>query len=149
MAKRKKSSKRKSSKRRVSGIGNASLIPIIAVAGGALGAKFISEKIAAQAPDIKPNMLLLGQGIVGFLLTRAKNPMLSAAGLGFIGNAAIEAAKSFGIVSGIGSNLVTFSAKPQGLLNGMENVLAGNNENDYSEDSDTMGDLAILAGTVM
>lgn len=69
---KKKTKKKSSSRRRVSGIGNANLQPILGVALGSLGGKLLVEKMAITMPDIKPNIMAAGQIILGFLATKAK-----------------------------------------------------------------------------
>lgn len=142
MAKRKKSRKSGSRRRRISGVGGSGLQLVLGTALGAVGTQVLTTQMAQNMPGVKPNIIALAQlGIGGVTAAKVKNPFIVGIGLGMAGVGALNTARSFGVISGVGnigaSNLVTFQASPS--LNGMENVIAATGD-DYDE-------LSVIAGT--
>lgn len=144
MAKKRKAKRKTGRRRRVSGINATSLQLPAGVLAGAAGSKVLVENLATRYPDIKPNIVSGAQVVIGWFLSKQRNPLIAGAGLGMLANGGIGALQSFGIVSGVGnvgaSNLVTFRRTPE--LNGMENVLSGNNGDE------DLNDMQILAGVM-
>jgi hypothetical protein len=142
MAKKKKTKKSGSRRRRVSGIGGPGLQMVLGAAVGAVGGNILAEQALTRMPTLKPALVAAGQIGIGVMASRARNPLIAGVGLGLVAAGAQKVGSTFGVVSGVGSpRLVQFNSRP--MLNGMENVLNGV---DLDTDEDGIGEMSILAG---
>lgn len=109
MARRKTHRRRRSfRRRRVGGIlSQDKLMKAGGVILGVIATGFINEKIgemknADGSPKIDPKLVALGEVVLGFVLPNfVKNDLVEGVGMGLIGAGGVNAAKSFGIISGI------------------------------------------------
>lgn len=109
MARRKKA--RRSTgrrRRRIGGVmSNDKLMKAVGVIGGVIATGFINKKISEMknadgTEKIDPKLLALGEVVLGFFLPNfVKGSLFEGVGLGLIGAGGVNAAREFGIVSGI------------------------------------------------
>lgn len=108
MRRRKSHRRRSSRRRRVGGI--LSQDKLMKAGGAILGVVaigFLNEKIgemknADGTPKVDPKIVALGEVILGFVLPNfVKNDLVEGVGLGMIAAGGVNAAKEFGIISGI------------------------------------------------
>jgi hypothetical protein len=107
---RRKSHRRRSTsrRRRVGGIlSQDKLMKAGGVILGVIATGFINEKIAEMkntdgTPKVDPKIVALGEVILGFVLPNfVKNDLVEGIGMGMIGAGGVNAAKGFGLISGI------------------------------------------------
>lgn len=110
MARRKSHRRRRSPsrRRRLGGIlSQDKLMKAGGVILGVIATGFINEKISEVkntdgSPKVDPRLVALGEVILGFVLPNlVKNDLVEGVGMGLIGAGGVNAAKSFGIISGI------------------------------------------------
>lgn len=109
MARRKSHRRRRSfRRRRVGGIlSQDKLMKAGGVILGVIATGFINEKISEMknadgTPKVDPKLVALGEVVLGFVLPNfIKNDLIEGVGMGLIGAGGVNAAKSFGIISGI------------------------------------------------
>lgn len=103
MAKRKKTTKRRSTRRRMSGINAGELVTGIAgVAVGAAAAGFITSKILGSQSDTIKAVAAIGLGVATPMFM--KSPIGKAAGSGMVAVGVINLLKKSGFVSGLGAD---------------------------------------------
>jgi len=109
MARRKSHRRRSTSRRRRLG-GILSQDKLMKAGGAILGVVaigFLNEKIgemknADGTPKVDPKLVALGEVVLGFVLPNfVKNDLVEGLGLGMIAAGGVNAAKEFGIISGI------------------------------------------------
>lgn len=109
MARKRRSTRRRSSRRRrVGGIlSQDKLMKAGGVILGVIATGFINEKIAEMknadgTAKVDPKLVALGEVVLGFVLPNfVKNDLIEGVGMGLIGAGGVNAAKSFGIISGL------------------------------------------------
>lgn len=103
MAKRKKSTKRYSRRRRVSGFNAGDMVTNIAgVAVGAAAAGFVTSKLLGAQSDTIKAVAAIGLGVATPMFV--KSPVASAAGSGMVAVGVINLLKKSGFVSGLGAD---------------------------------------------
>ena len=140
MAKKRKSSKkttRRRSRRGIHGLGSvtSSIMPIVALAGGAIASKFVSK--ALKPKDATPENKMLTQGVPVLagvaLATFVKNPIVKHVGMGMV----IPPTTTF--VSeklGIGADLMDDVAVETRI---MENIMIGASDDINIAENITVG----------
>lgn len=131
MAKRKKTTKRKSSRRRMGAIKQDKLMRGVGVVGGLLLTAFVNDKVAAMEKPIDPLILAAGEVIAGFMLPEfvgKGNPLVDGIGLGMMGAGGLNALKETGAISGLtnvvnGWNQLGYNQFPQKTINGLPEVV--------------------------
>lgn len=127
MAKRKKSTKRYSRRRRVSGFNAGDMVTNIAgVAVGAAAAGFITSKLLGSQSDTIKAVAAIGLGVAAPMFV--KSPVANAAGSGMVAVGVINLLKKSGFVSGLGADEgieVTLGDIP--VIAGMD-VIAGDDD---------------------
>jgi len=128
MAKRKKSTKRYSRRRRVSGFNAGDVVTNIAgVAVGAAAAGFITSKLLGSQSDTVKAVAAIGLGVAAPMFV--KSPVANAAGSGMVAVGVINLLKKSGFVSGLGADddgvEVTLGDIP--VIAGMD-VMAGDDD---------------------
>jgi len=113
MAKKKRKSGR-SSRRRVSGVGNT-LTPILGAVLGAVGGKMLTKAVGGK---VDPNLLAAGQILLaGFLIPQfLKGPMGMGVSFGMAGQAGVSLLSDMGVISGVSD----FYRVP--TINGMKKI---------------------------
>ena len=126
MAKRKKSKKSYSRKRRssrMSGIGAIDIMNILAVAGGAVAGGFVNKFVPSTINDkiVSGGKIALGVALPMLSKDGKMKNILSGVGAGMIAVGSVELLKSFGVLNGIGADDETISVSLDGIG---ESVLA-------------------------
>lgn len=105
MAKRRKSSGRKSyRRRRVSGVGRAGMMELAELAGGTVLGGMAGRMVATSLGQGKdPKIVGAMQMAVGyFIASKASGPIMKGLGVGMIANGGMDIAHSMGIIKGPG-----------------------------------------------
>jgi hypothetical protein len=102
MARRRKSHKRKSYRRKrhsaMSGIGSG-ITGVASMVAGAVIGRILQNKLSSK---VNPKYLAIGQIAVGTLLPKfVKNKFVSGIGTGMVVNGGVTALNSFGVISGV------------------------------------------------
>lgn len=96
--------RRKTTRRRVSGINKSDVQVAIGVVLGAIGGSFANAQVAKMTKPLDPKIVaaveILGGG---FLASKGKSPIVKGIGFGFVATGANLAAKSLNIISGFRS----------------------------------------------
>jgi hypothetical protein len=134
MAKKKKRSTHRRSRRRVSGIGGGAVMEVVAMAAGAVGGQIISQKFGDK---LDPKIMAALQAVGGIFIASKGKGIIVSLGKGLAVSGVLAGAKSLNLISGIGAApLVTFNDNSLGypntpVIQGFQNpnnVMAGMNE---------------------
>lgn len=132
-AKRKRTTTKKTTshkrRRSVSGFNKGGAMDLIAVAGGAIGGRFLGNMITKFFPGT--NLYLVNGAVAAggyFAPKLVKAPWARMAGYGMIAGAAIGTAANLGIISGIGAGnrVMAYNLRNKSRVNGLDNLSAVN-----------------------
>ena len=143
MAKRKTHRRKTGHHRRMSGVKGGAIMEVIAIAGGAIAAKFIIKSLAGKMNDKMLNGIVLAGGV--FLPKFVKGDFGKGLGAGMIAAGSVGMLNSFGVLQGIGEEAYTME------------FISGDNMSvisRYGEDEEEetvrvaggMGDMSVLSG---
>lgn len=147
MAKRhkRKTTHRRRSRSRVSGIGSSALMHAVAIVGGAVGAKMLSKALEG-----KVNNKILAAGMVGvgvFIPKFIHGPAGEGIAAGFIAAGGTQALQEFGVLKGIGAIGEDDTLQMEylsGIGDGEVPALVGSFDDEGI--SGGLGDIPVLAG---
>lgn len=139
MARKRKKSTRRRSRRRGSMLGatGSAVTNILSVVAGAVAGRFIQSKLTT----VNPKIVAGGQIVAGVLLPRfVKNEFVKGIGVGMIANGGVETLKAFGVLSGIGEDMSVE------YIGGSDDIstIAGDDGDDMGYDGSS--DISTIAG---
>lgn len=140
MAKKKKKTARRRSRRRVSGIGKGDIMDVVGIAAGTVAAQYAMSKFGDK---LDPKIAAAVQAVGGILLASKGKGLVASLGKGIAVSGVLSGAKEFGMISGIGrAPLVTFDQGSVGYPN-MSVISGYNDQNQYMAG---MNEMSVISG---
>ena len=141
MARRRKSTKKRTSRRRRSGMGamGGNLTTVLSMVAGAVAGRILQSKLESK---VNPKILAGGQIVAGMFLPKfVKSKLGAGLGAGMVVNGGVTLLNQFGVISAISgtdTEIEYIGAYDDGM-GYAESVIAGDDMGEYGEDGDDMG----------